>query len=287
MAWLDDYPPVRSQFRVGRRDPVKPVVVVHTFEAHHRLWTIEDAVHFIRHRGEAGSYHIIGHIPKVGGVFHTRHMIDFDNEAFGDRTGSNRWAVHMALVMHAAEWANWYDDDPPNDLDLLLDTAVEMALNIARWHIAEGRQPMAPVLLTKEQSDKPDASGFISHARRDPDRRTDPGGGFPWHVFLIRYAMTLRSIGVDPMTTTETPNPYDDYVAEWQRDLIESGYADLDRVDGSTMTADEYADGLFGPRTLSDSRRALLAQAAVHDVAQLYADSLRALLTRYPDPEAS
>ena len=31
--YLEDNPPARSQFRVGRRDPVKSVIVVHTADA--------------------------------------------------------------------------------------------------------------------------------------------------------------------------------------------------------------------------------------------------------------
>ena len=49
------------------------------------------------------------------------------------------------------------------------------------------------MLLSKTESDQTNASGFISHARRDPSRRTDPGPDFPWADFFDRYLELMNS----------------------------------------------------------------------------------------------
>ncbi|MEL6983709.1 MAG: N-acetylmuramoyl-L-alanine amidase, partial [Actinomycetota bacterium] len=101
--YLEDNPPARSQFRVGRRDPVKSVIVVHTAESGTDLSgpdaKAEGVASFIRGRSDAGSYHLIGDSDSI------IQLIRFDNEAFHDRTGSNRWAIGISLAMNAADWS--------------------------------------------------------------------------------------------------------------------------------------------------------------------------------------
>jgi hypothetical protein len=41
-------------------------------------------------------------------------------------------------------------------------------------------------LITREESDRR-VEGFITHAKRDPARRRDPGEGFPWAHFFDVY----------------------------------------------------------------------------------------------------
>ncbi len=190
--YLEDNPPVRSQFRVGRRDPVKSVIVVHTAESGTDTSgpdpKAENVASFIRGRSSAGSYHLVGDRDSI------IQLIRFDNEAFHDRTGSNRWAIGISLAMNAADWPS-LASSPRNEL---VTTAGQMAAIAAVWLRDRGLDLPEPRLLTKTDSDRLDASGFISHARRDPTRRTDPGAGFPWSSFFAAYQQALTDGGNEP-----------------------------------------------------------------------------------------
>ncbi len=190
--YLEDNPPARSQFRVGRRDPLKSVIVVHTAESGTDVAgpdpKAEAVARFIQGRPTAGSYHLIGDRDSI------IQLVRFDNEAFHDRTGSNRWSIGISLAMNAADWPNI----PSSARDQLVATAGQMAAIAAVWMKDRGLALPEPRLLTKAESDRSDASGFISHARRDPTRRTDPGRQFPWSDFFQRYQQALSDGGNEP-----------------------------------------------------------------------------------------
>ncbi len=190
--YLEDNPPVRSQFRTGRRDPVKSVIVVHTAESGTDRAgpdsKAEGVASFIQRRSDAGSYHLIGDSDSI------IQMIRFDNEAFHDRTGSNRWSIGISLAMNAADWPGLTSGRRTE----LVRTAGQMAAIAAAWMRDRNLPLPEPRLLTRAQSDRSDASGFISHARRDPGRRTDPGAGFPWTDFFQAYQQALSDGGFEP-----------------------------------------------------------------------------------------
>ena len=179
----------RSQFRVGRRDPVKPIIVVHTAESGTDRSgadpKAENVANFIRGRSTAGSYHLVGDADSI------IQLIRFDNEAFHDRTGSNRWAIGISLAMNAGDWPSLSASRRAE----FVATAGQMAAIAARWLRDRGLELPEPRLLTKTESDRLDASGFISHARRDPTRRSDPGAGFPWTSFFAAYQPVPRRRG--------------------------------------------------------------------------------------------
>lgn len=221
--FLEQNRPARSQFRVGRRDPVKPVIVVHTAESGTDRagadTKAEGVANFIRNRTGPGSYHLIGDADSI------IQMIRFENEAFHDGTGSNRWAISISLAMNAADWPTLTSTRRRE----LTETAAQMAVIAAQWLDSRGLAMPAPRRLTKTQSDRSDASGFISHARRDPTRRTDPGVGFPWTEFFRVYQQLLSDDGLEP--------PRDSLIRELQ---------------GLVGTA---ADGVVGPQTIAALNR--------------------------------
>jgi N-acetyl-anhydromuramyl-L-alanine amidase AmpD len=57
----------------------------------------------------------------------------------------------------------------------------------ARWLYAQRGITIPARIITRTQSENR-VPGFISHAKRDPDRRTDPGATFPWNQFLGDFA---------------------------------------------------------------------------------------------------
>lgn len=190
--YLEDNPPNQTQFRVGRRAPVKPVIVVHTAESGtDRVGSdpkAENTANFIRTRSGFGSYHLVGDSDSI------IQLVRFENEAFQDGTGSNRWAIGISLAMNAADWPSL----STSRREELTDTCAQMAVMGARWLVGRGLQVPAARLLTKTESDRSDASGFISHARRDPSRRSDPGAGFPWSDFFRRYQQQLGDDDLEP-----------------------------------------------------------------------------------------
>lgn len=194
--YLEDNPPARSQFRVGRRAPVKPVIVVHTAESGTDRSgpdpKAENVARFIASRSNAGSYHLIGDADSI------IQLVRFENEAFQDGTGSNRWAVGISLAMDAGDWPTLGAERRTQ----FVTTAAQMAYLAASWMNDNGLPFPEPRRLTKAESDRSDANGFISHARRDPTRRTDPGPGFPWTDFFRRYQQIVSDGGLEPSPDT-------------------------------------------------------------------------------------
>ncbi len=233
--YLEDKPPARSQYRVGRRDPVRSVIVVHTAESGTDRTgpdsKAENVAGFIQRRTDAGSYHLLGDSDSI------IQLVDFANEALGDRTGSNRWAIHISLAMNATDWTTL----TAARRDQLVDTAGQMAAIAARWLEARGLAVPAGRLLTKADSDRADASGFISHARRDPGRRYDPGAGFPWSSFFAAYERHLERTPMRPTTTTER----NELVVKLQESLAAAEYEP------------GPIDGIYGPQTHAAAIEAL------------------------------
>lgn len=231
--YLEDNRPARSQFRTGRRDPVKSVIVVHTAEsgtdASGPDTKAEGVANFIRTRSTAGSYHMIGDADSI------LQLIRFENEAFHDGTGSNRWSIGISLAMNAADWSSISASRRRE----LTETAAQMAVIAARWLNDRGLALPAPRLLTKVQSDVSTASGFISHARRDPTRRTDPGANFPWSEFFRLYQQQLSDGGVEPPRETRI--------------------RELQALVGTT------ADGIIGPNTIAALNRNWLGRDEAFD----------------------
>lgn len=230
--YLEDNPPIINQYRVARRAPARPVGLVHTTESA-RKWAALQAAEFIANRAGHGSYHLVGDEHRS-----IIQLVRFENEAFHDGTGSNRWSCGIALCMDAAEWSH------PMDLDRragLIDTAATMAAMVGHWHIARGRKPPAAAHITKEQSDSRTGTGWLAHGDRDPTRRSDPGPDFPWNEFLHQYLAKMKET-----PATMPPNPQhrrQTHLEQYQQHLLDAGY-DI----GAPSP-----DGAFGPAMLATS----------------------------------
>lgn len=179
--YLEQNPPAQTQFR-GRRQSVRPVIVVHTAETSGSPVVpdsrAENTANFIRSRGDFGSYHMLGDLDSI------IQLVRFENAAFHDGTGSNEWSIGISLAMRAGDWPGL----DANTRNQYVRVMAQMAALAANWFESQGVGKPAARQLTLGESNLSTASGFIAHATRDPGRRSDPGAAFPWTDFLNEYA---------------------------------------------------------------------------------------------------
>lgn len=196
-AYLDTHPPASPQFRDPRRDDPSGVVVVHTAENVPDFVAFdggaEAVAQFITARGDPGSYHELGDSDSC------IRMVREECEAFHDATGSNRHSFGVSIATRADVW--------PLAPSVWRDGAIRQiagaSSRYARWLYGE-RHILIPARRITRAESEARVAGFISHAERDPARRTDPGAGFPWNQFLATYA---RLVAVWHPTHPPTPPP--------------------------------------------------------------------------------
>jgi len=179
--YLIDHPPAIRQFRCPRRATPSGVVVVHTAESTPDQVApdigAENVAAFIARRTTYGSYHhIVDSDSRI-------QLVPFDCEAFHDATGSNPHSYGVSAATQAAKWssmsATWRIATVRNMARAAADYAV--------WVKTKHGVVIPAKRVTRAQSEARQP-GFISHAERDPARRTDPGADFPWAQFLADFA---------------------------------------------------------------------------------------------------
>lgn len=176
MAYLDTHPPARRQFR-DRLERPSGLIVVHTAES--ILDTVgpdtgaEAVADFIRRRSDPGSYH------RLADSDTRVDLIRFAMAAYGDGTGSNEFAIHISFALKAADWGRL----SPEKRRAFIKQGALAAKEAMDWLKAEYGivVPLRQISRADSEERKP---GFISHGARDPDRRSDPGAGFPWEMFF-------------------------------------------------------------------------------------------------------
>lgn len=181
MAYLDDHPPRIRQFRPRARS-VSGIIVIHTAESIADTEAIDGGAEavaaFIARRDEPGSYHDLCDSDSIV------DLVRYSQASYGDRTGSNEHAIHISAAAEAAKWGSYPDR-------WVRDTVTNMARAAVRAskyvHSVHGIYVPAKRISRAQSEDPSNNEGFISHAERDPSRRTDPGAGFPWQLFLGIY----------------------------------------------------------------------------------------------------
>jgi hypothetical protein len=180
MAYLDDHPPRLRQFRDRGTTP-SGVIVIHTAESQPDEsgpdTGAESVARFIVGRDNYGSYHDLADSDSVV------NLVRYDQQAYGDGTGSNPHAYHVSAATQAHRWPTlsreWREATVRN--------MAAGAARYARWLRDEHHITVPARRISRGQSDAR-VPGFISHGERDPGRRSDPGPNFPWDLFLTTYA---------------------------------------------------------------------------------------------------
>jgi hypothetical protein len=205
MTYLEDYPPRIRQFRSPRRAKPSGVMVVHTAE-----WlpdwagldgAAEATADFIVRRTTYGSYHDLCDSDSI------IQLVPYSAEAFHDGTGSNPHSYGVSAATQAAKWMA----APSTWRDLTVRNMAKASARYARWIRTEHGVIVPARRITRAQSEDR-VPGFLSHAERDPDRRTDPGKSFPWSDFLAYYAAEMKA--------TTTTNGEDDEMAFTIHELL-------------------------------------------------------------------
>lgn len=208
MAYLDDHPPRRSQFRRGRRAPLRGVIVVHTAESVMDGvgpdTGAENVARWIQQRTDApGSYHDVVDSDSYVNV------VGYDNEAFQDGTGSNPWAMGLSFAVRTTDWNRMTAEKRA----AFIDQGARRAAAMARHIKARTGKVVAARRITRTDSER-GVTGFVAHGDRDPGRRTDPGTAppnlFPWDEFLARYRHHATDLlGGTPVTPPPTKDWFD------------------------------------------------------------------------------
>lgn len=183
-TYLEDNRPTRSQFRCPRRARPSGVMVVHTAENAPDFVAFdggaEAVANFIRTRPDPGSYHDI--VDSDSGI----QLVPYTCEAYQDGTGSNSHAWGGSVATRADVWPL----APDRWRDGAINQLASAAGRYARWIKANYGITVPARRITRAQSEQR-IPGFISHAERDPKRRSDPGRHFPWDQFLAAYARLI------------------------------------------------------------------------------------------------
>lgn len=248
-TYLEDNPPKRSQFRRTRKTWTRAsdgaritgpsgAIVVHTPENIVDLRPPDDGAEnvarFISTRTDAaGSYHSIADSDSVVRVGR------YEWQMFGEGTGGNRWALHLAGACKAHQWETlpeWW-------VVATIRNMAREARQMADWvHQETGVfVPAEPITAAQYRRGEP---GFISHGELDPGRRSDPGKEFPWDQFLADYA-ELDEDGIDWIDALPYEQQIRQLTTRLQRQLIGLG-ADLGRFGPNR----DGVDGDPGPTTL-------------------------------------
>lgn len=203
MAYLDDHPPRVRQFRDRGTKP-SGVIVVHTAES--VMDTVdadtgaESVASFIANRTDYGSYHsLVDSNSRV-------RLVRFDQQAYGDGTGSNSHAIHISFACRTTDW----DRMSSERREAFINRGAWAAVEAARWLKKNHGIVVPPRRISRAQSDDR-VPGFISHAERDPERRSDPGANFPWEMFINKFQQRTQE--------ADMPTPDEIADAVWDRKI--------------------------------------------------------------------
>ncbi len=196
--YLEEHPPVRSQFAARPNGVTPTLVVVHTSEQPPDLTPPDDGAEalarFIQGRSDAGCYHTAVDSDS------TVDLVDPVLQCWGAR-GVNEIALHVSHCTRAKDWSTLH-------ADWVTEVLTRSAATVAEWC----QRFSIPARFVEPGSDQ---AGITSHAAVDPGRRTDPGQSFPWDRWL---RMINDNMNVGPFGPLNAP------IVGMTPDYISGGY---------------------------------------------------------------
>ena len=201
--YLQDNRTVTPQFRRGRRERVSGVIVLHSAENTPDIdppdTGAENVASWLTRRTDYGSYHRLVDSDSI------IPLVDFANEAFHDATDHGNWhEIGLSVATRADQW--------PRMPDRWRKAAIENLAVAAReamdWVFAT-RGITVPRMLISRAASQQRIPGFITHALRDPARRSDPGfRDAEWNLFWgVLKDLSTPASPVPPNTIPPTIPP--------------------------------------------------------------------------------
>lgn len=206
--YLEDRTTRIKQYRKPRREKPSGVIVLHTAE-NTPDWAAYDGgaeavANFIADRNDYGSYHVLCDSDSI------IRMVNPANEAFGDATDHGNWhEFHISAATRADVWPL----APQKWRDGTIHNMAVAAAEYNAWLAVHGYRAFIPGFQINRAQSQLRRPGFISHADRDPARRTDPGRTFPWTQFFAEYIkLTGPTLPEDELALFENMNEFENAV---------------------------------------------------------------------------
>lgn len=227
---LDNENPRAPRRSDGRRfwgyphtDTVKRVIVLHTAECDPSPGSAWNIARYFSRSDRAASYQTVVDVENTVPLIPPRG-VSFNVRGFNSPSLGLSWATRAALWGRYPKW----------DEGALRRAAVQARDWVRRFGI--------PVRQISRQQALNGAKGFVTHAVMDPDRRSDPGTGFPLDRFfdLVRYGSKSEGDGMESLRRGHEGNEV--RVLQWRINQVLHREAD---PDGGGLTV----DGVFGDET--------------------------------------
>lgn len=187
MIETDTWPFVRAKhFRAvpGRR--TVRVIVLHSMEAAEKGNTAENVARYFQHTDRPASAHV---------CLDNNSIVQcvLDNDVAFAAPGANADGIHIEMAGYARQTTDdWLDE--------YSRAVIENAANVAAQYCLKYN---IPVRVLSDSELKAGWRGIVSHAQVSAvykrSTHTDPGAGFPWHLFIDRvlshYARRKAQLG--------------------------------------------------------------------------------------------
>lgn len=189
------------QYGAKRRGGHKPsgTIVIHTAEnVADQVGAdlgAENVARYCTTRSDYGSYHRIVDADSIVA------MAPFGYETWHCRV-TNPWSIGISMAVRADDWDRYSADYVTRVLRNAARAAAEAVRDLKKyWGVVV---PIAHISGSDARRQRP---GFTGHGETDPDRRHDPGAGFPWRRFLLMVAEELGDEdGAELVSNPVTPS---------------------------------------------------------------------------------
>lgn len=268
-TYLELHPGPIAQWRTVRRNGATPTgtTVIHTYECPH-TWSLEQGARGIAQRSDRpASYHCLA---GDGSGTDVLQMAPWSAETWHE-TSTNNWAAGISMLTYAGAW----NTIPRASADNLVRSAAYAAYLYATWLKANRGITIPARRITRAQA-LARQPGFIGHGEIDVGRRTDPGAGFDWALFLTEYARLMGGIAAPIRRPFMRVIHNPEQAERWITDGVTKRWVQKSSELPDLLRLCDQAESLMLGRYVTDRIPTYTAAGAV-DVAALAAAIVKAL----------